>query len=187
MSEFTRILATLVLAANPLLMAGAMSWRPSPLVLGQAVVVAGLLLVVVSSVASPLLDALSIEPETFRVAAGVLLMVTGAAGAFPLPGPKAIPAPEPGGGQWRLVPAVFPMAWPGMASAGAVAAALNYGANDALQATHAAIFVSAAITFGVVYVLAGRYRLVTVAFGRLAGAALVVLGVSLIVSGVKAV
>ncbi len=187
MSEFPLVYFSLLLAMNPLLIASAMSWRPAPVVAGQAAVAGGVILAVLAAISEPLLDLLSIEPETFRIGAGAIMGVAGAAAFFPFHFPRAIPAPGESPGPATLVPVVFPIAWPGIASAGAVVVAMNYGANGELPATLVAVVLAAAVCGAVLVMLAGRYPFLSLAFGRLCGAALVVLAADMIVSGVKVV
>lgn len=187
MSELPLIYITLLLAANPLLIASAVSWRPTTQVAGMASGAGGAILLACAAIAEPLLDAISIEPETFRIAAGAIMAVSGAAAFFPFHMPRAIPGPGEHASGSPLVPVLFPIAWPGIASAGAVAAAMNYGANGELPATLVAVVLTAAVCGAVLVVLGGRHPFVSLAFGRLCGAALVVLAADMIVSGVKVV
>ena len=181
MSEFPRILVTLLFAANPFLLAAALGGRPRTTVLAQAAATAGLILIVAAGVAGPLLDALSIEPETFRIAAGVIMLVTGAAAAFPFGSPRAIPIGETG----RFVPGVFPLGWPGLASAGAVAAAMSYSADSGAGVTVIAAVLAVAVSLGALSVIARSPRIWPLSAGRFCGGVLVVLAVDLIVAGIQ--
>lgn len=183
MTDFLAITVTLILASNPLMLAASLHGRPDNAVLAKALVFALLLLVMLAGTGAPLLDALDIEPETFRVAAGAILLVSGAAAAFPFGGPRAIEAATKG----QILPAVFPIAWPGIATAAACAGAVNFGANDGGLVTSIACLVVVAVAGGVVSRLAGRARLAVLSGARFVGGVLIVAGVDLVISGVQSV
>ncbi|MGE0027155.1 MAG: hypothetical protein AB7O78_05495 [Thermoleophilia bacterium] len=123
---------------------------------GAALILAGVLL------ADPLLDALDISPESFRIGAGIVLAALGAA---------TLVRPRPGG------PAGALLVTPDLACM-AIAASADEGVGPALGA--------AAIALAVVAALALLPRLG--AAGRAApflAALQVVVGVALVVSGVR--
>jgi small neutral amino acid transporter SnatA (MarC family) len=94
--------------------------RASLLVPGAALVFAGA--VVLAAVAGRLLEALEVSPETFRLAAGLVLAVEG---AWTLLRPRPGPEPVLPGRLAALVPVAFPL----LLTPGLVALALAAGAD----------------------------------------------------------
>lgn len=183
MTDLATIAAVLVVASNPLALAASLQSRPRDTVLYRAVA-AGLAMLAVVALASPtVLEALDIEPQTFRIAAGVVFLVTGAGAILPFVGPRPIDPASSG----QLIPWLFPIAWPGIATAAACIAAANYAANDGRPVTLLACVIAVAIVGAVLLALAGRYRLITLAASRFLGGIIIVTGVDLIISGVQAV
>lgn len=183
MIDLATIAAVLVIAANPLALAGAMTSRPRDIDLFRAAGAALAILVVLALVGPNVLEALDIEPETFRIATGVVFLVSGAAAIVPFLGPRPIDAAA--GGQ--LVPWLFPIAWPGIATAAACIAAANYAANDGRGVTILAAVAAVALVLGVLVALAGRYRLISLAASRFLAGVIIVTGVDLVISGVQSV
>ncbi len=125
------------------------------------------------------LDALQLEPETFRISAGIVLAVTGA--AFILFGPFSYPV-EPG---WRS--GLFPLAFPLLAGPAALAAVLTRSADEGEPETViAALIVTAAVAAGV-FALSGRSTPVVPVLARLIGAVLIFRAVGLVIDGIRAV
>ena len=140
---------------------------------------AAALLLAATFAADAFLDALSLEPETFRIAAGVVMVVTGA--AFILFGPFSFPI-EPG---WKS--ALFPLAFPLLASPAAFAAVLTRSADKGEpQAVVAALVVTAAVAAGVLAV-SGRSSPIPGVLARVIGAVLIFRAVGLIIDGIRAV
>ena len=129
--------------------------------------------------ADAFLDVLELEPETFRISAAVILAVSGAAILFF--GPLSYPL-EPG---WKG--ALFPFAFPLLASPAALAAVLTRSADKGEpQAVLAALVVVGAVTVGV-FALSGRPVPFAAALARLIAALLIARAVGLLVDGVRAV
>lgn len=130
--------------------------------------------------ADPILDGLGVEPETFRVGAGVMLLVGGALavwnGATPHRGP------------WEgSAAALFPLALPLFATPAALAAAISYGADRGQGETLLAGVVAVAVAGVLLGVRAGRFEAGTDAAARITGALLVIVAAGLVVSGVRAI
>ena len=125
------------------------------------------------------LDALDLEPETFRISAGIVMAVTGV--AFILFGPLSYPV-EPG---WKggLVPFAFPL----LASPAAFAAVFTRSADKGEPQTVLAVLVVTAAVAAGVYALSGRSAPVVGALARVIGAVLVFRAVGLIIDGIRAV
>jgi len=126
------------------------------------VVAAGAALVVaLALVADPLLDALDISPESFRIAAGIVLVVMGAA---------TLARPRPGG------PAGALLVTPDLACM-AIAASADQGVGPALGAAAIALAAVAGLALLPRVRPAGRAAPFLAALGVIVGVALVVAGV----------
>ena len=187
MSEYLRLLVTFFAAANPAAVAMAMAvkrddrdarqpWMTA--IIGAAV--AALLFVVAVLVASSLVDWLQIEPETFRIAAGIVMAVSGAYTIW--------------FGRWgrhtddvgRLAP-VFPLGLPLLAGPAGLMAALSYSVDEGAGQTFGAIVVW--IVVGAILVVARppKSGAALDAIARITGALLVAIAAGLVVSGVRAI
>jgi small neutral amino acid transporter SnatA (MarC family) len=122
---------------------------------GAALILAGVLL------ADPLLDALDITPESFRIAAGIVLAAMGAA---------TLVRPRPGG------PAGALLVTPELACM-AIAASADQGIGPALGAAVIALAVVAALALLPRVAPAGRAAPFLAALAVVAGVALIVAGV----------
>ena len=146
----------------------------APGVVGGVAALAGL-----AAVAGPLLDALRITPEMFRIAAGLVLMIAAARMAL-----VPEPPPEPvASGPWA---AVWPVAYPRVVSPETITLAVTTGASDGLQPIALSIAGATLIALAAVP-LRGVGRRVVVALGRLLAAALVLVAVWLAVEGIRQV
>ncbi len=183
MTDFLVIAAVIVIASNPLMLASQLRERLPLDLLMRASAVALLILLVLAGAATPITGALNIEPETFRIAAGVVLMVSGAAAVFPLLSPKVIEVTS----RSQFVPAIVPIAWPGIANAAACMATANFGANDGGLVTSAAALAAIVVIAVVAHLLAGAFRLAVLSGARFLGGILIVTGVDMVISGVQAV
>ncbi len=153
--------------------------RLDPKVAAVAFVAGAALLLAATFAADAFLDALQLEPETFRISAGIVMAVTGA--AFLLFGPISYPL-EPG-----RKGAIFPFAFPLLASPAAFAAVLTRSADKGEpQVVLATLIVVAAVVAGV-FALSGRPRPVIPVMARLIGAVLIFRAVGLIIDGIRAV
>lgn len=182
MSDFLRIAATVFVAISPAAVAVAAErpgLRLSPRVLVLAAVIAVLAYSAAAAGANRLLDAIAIEPETFRVSAGLVMAV---GGVF------AVWSGSTGYGgeldsRWA---AAFPLALPVLVSPAGLAAVLSHSADgDAGAAAVAAVAVVAAAVLAVAF-RAGRFAAAD-ATARLSGALLIAFAGGMIVDGVRAV
>jgi small neutral amino acid transporter SnatA (MarC family) len=183
MTDFLRIAVTLLVAVSPAAAAAVAARAPSRIssrAAGVAAVVAVAAYLAAALVADWLLDAIDIEPETFRVSAGLVMavggllaVVTGGAGNS-----------EEWDGRW--VP-LFPLALPVLVTPAGLAATLSHSADgDTVEALGAAL-IAVGIAGAAVASNLGRYRAAADALARLSGALLVVFAGALIVDGVRAV
>jgi multiple antibiotic resistance protein len=188
-SDALRVLLVFLAAVNPA--ATALGARGLAVVTGPrsrqlAAASAGavmVLLIVLAVLADAILDALAVEPETFRIAAGIVLAISGMAAAIRL-------APsERGNGTWQ--DAVFPFAIPLLCGPATLMAALSYGADEALGAVIVGIVAAVGGATGLALLCARTQARAAVAaldgVARLTGALLIALGVGLVVHGVRAV
>jgi small neutral amino acid transporter SnatA (MarC family) len=134
---------------------------------------------VVAALADPLLDALDVSDPSFRVAAGIVAAIAGAADMFRRP-----PAPEPALDGWRA--ALVPVAVPVVARPALVVLALGAGADVSLLVTVGAVALGVALLTALVDRCpidgpAGRILRWT---GRLMAAGLIACAVILTVDGV---
>jgi small neutral amino acid transporter SnatA (MarC family) len=130
--------------------------------LAAAVAAGGALVLALALAADPLLDALDISPESFRIAAGIVLVVAGAA---------TLARPRPSG------PPAATLVTPELACM-AIAASADEGVGPAIAA--------AAVALAAVAALAGLPSVAPA--GRAApflAAVAVVVGVALVVAGVR--
>lgn len=176
MSDEVTALLAMAAAVNPPA-AGLAAGRqlPARLAAAAAAIAAGLLLVA-AALAHPALDALSVSPESFRVATGVVMIIAGAQVTL-----FARRSPDPGSGAWM---ALHPLAIPAIAGPAAVTLGINVSANHGfvLAAVAAAV---GALLGGLGAWLGPRVGSGTVA--RFIAALLIVLAISEIVDGVKSV
>ena len=133
----------------------------------------------VAAIADPLLDALDISDPSFRVAAGIVAVIAGAADMFRRP-----PPPEPSLAGWRA--ALIPVALPVVARPALIILALGAGADVDLLVSAAALAAGAGVLTGLA---ASRLTEGTAAralrwAGRLLGAGLLACGVVLTLDGV---
>ena len=181
MSDFLRLAVLLTAIVNPARLAGTVSFvtglrgRAATLIGGAAatLTVTGLLAVL----AGRLLDFLHISPETFRIAAGAIVLV--GALALLIRGVSRWPDLQPGPRR-----ALLPVAFPVLLAPEVVAAATSYGADEGAPVTTAAL----AIAYGVCVVsyraLAGRPAGIRVGVERLAAVVATAAGLALVVSGI---
>jgi small neutral amino acid transporter SnatA (MarC family) len=130
--------------------------------------------------AEPILDGLGVEPETFRVGAGVVFLVGGALAAWQGGAPHR--------GPWEGATAgVFPLGLPVLATAAAIAAAVTYGADRGEGETAAAAAIMLVVAALAIALRAGRWEAACDALARVTGGLLVMVAAGLIVSGVRAI
>lgn len=152
-----------------------LSWK----VAAVAFLAAAALLLAVTFAADTFLDTLELEPETFRISAGIVMAVTGA--ALLLFGPFAYTV-QPG-----RKGAIFPLAFPLLASPAAFAAVLTRSADKGEpQVVLASLVVVGAVAAGV-FALSGRPVPFAGALARLIGALLIFRAVGLVIDGIRSV
>ena len=151
--------------------------RMTVLVTGALVASTGVL--AIAGWSGPILDALEVSPETFRLAAGIVVAV---AAVITLARPRPPEEPEAGG----LLAGVWPVAYPRLLSAEVVALALTTGTKEGVAAT----LVAAGIAFGSAVALGILRRTtftdrVLLNLGRLVTVLLVIVAVFLMVDGIR--
>lgn len=184
MSGFWLTLLLLIAAVNPAAAFATMSAAPDG---GRARALAALIgfgvaaapLLAVAFGADAILEALELEPETFRVSAGIVLAAAGAATILFGPFAWAVE------GGWRG--ALFPLAFPLLATPAALVAALSRAGDKGEAGVVIAALIVIAAAAGVTALAGGRGRTAADALARLTGALAVVLAAGLIVEGVRAV
>ena len=176
--------AVLVLALNPARAAFAIprAGRSRPTVAGVAAaggVLGGLAVCAAAAVGSPLLDALDVSDPSFRIAAGVLAALAGAADLFRRP-----PPPEPALAGWSA--ALVPVAIPAVARPALLVLALGAGADEGVLVSAGAMATGVALLTGLAVAWPGEGHGGRVLrwTGRLLAAGLVAAGVVLAVDGV---
>ena len=184
MSGFWLTLLLLIAAVNPATAfaaataaTGALRARATAALIGFLAAAAALAAAALG--ADAILDALELEPETFRVSAGIVLAATGVAAL--VFGPFAWPAGE----GWKG--ALFPLAFPLLAGPAALAATVSRASDEGVAGALAAALIAVAVAAGATVVAAGRSRIAADALARLTGALAVALAAGLVVDGVRAV
>lgn len=182
MTDFLRLLVVFLAAVNPagfaLVAGGLTPERGRWLALAAGGVLTGMLVLAAVFGAERLLDFLEVAPESFRLAAGVVLMVVGVQVLWGL-----APRPVAGAG---LAAGLFPVAIPLLASPATLAAAVSHSVDDGEAVTLAASLLALAVAL----LLAVRPPPAARALdglSRLTGALLVVIAAGLMVSGVRAI
>jgi multiple antibiotic resistance protein len=187
MNEYLRLLVAFIAAVNPAAVAVAMAarggghdarlaWRTPAIGLFVALVIYAVL----ASVAVPLLDWLQIEPETFRIAAGIVVAV---GGVFALwRGRWGDPGRDPGDGV-----AIFPLALPLLAGPWGLAAVLSYSVDHGIGLAIGAAAPAVAVAAGLVAMNPAKGAVALDAIARITGALAVAIAAGLIVSGVRAI
>jgi small neutral amino acid transporter SnatA (MarC family) len=176
--------AALVLALNPARAAFGVPRAPrSPrTIVGVAAlggVIAGLVVCAVAAAGGPLLEALDVSEPSFRIAAGIVAGLAGAADLFRRP-----PPPEPALAGWRA--ALIPVAIPVAARPALLLLALGAGAERGVLVSAGAMAIAIALLIGLTAggPTEGPGGRVLRWAGRLLAAALVACGVILAVDGV---
>lgn len=183
MTELLQLALYFFASVNPAAAAAAPRPRGQSLraeVIAGGSAVALVVLALAAVLAEPILDGLGVEPETFRVGAGVVLLVSGALAVW-----RGAAAHQ---GSWEgRGAALFPLGLPVLATPAAVAAAICYGADDGASKTIGASLIVVAAAAALLFARAGRYQAAIDAVARLTGAALVVVAAGLVVDGVRAI
>ena len=187
MSDYLRLLLIFAVAINP-----AAAWRAfepiqknlgrrRAVTTGLAVVVAGGMFVASVAVADPLLDWLDVAPETFRIATGIVMAVSGM--LVLVLGRSAIAMPSEDASGWQA--GIFPLAIPLLAGPAALIAGMSYGVDEgeakAWLAAMPAVVVGAALAL----VPLARWRPVADGVARVCAGVLVIVASGLVVEGVR--
>jgi multiple antibiotic resistance protein len=178
MSDYFELLLIFIAAVNPPAVVLALERRDAKAAaLGGAV--AAVLVLLAALLGEDLLAALDIEPESFRIAAAIVMAISGCAALLRL----RTAAPAPAG--WQA--GIFPLAVPLLGGPAVLVAAVSYGVDEgagpALAAALPVIAVAAALTL---YPVA-RWRPAADGLARILGALLVVVAAGLAIDGVRAV
>lgn len=183
MTDFLQLFIYLLVAVNPA--AAASAPEPPGRRLNATTLLAGVglafvLLSLAAALADAILDGLGVEPETFRVGAGVILLVCGALAVWQGGAPHR--------GPWEgSSAALFPLGLPVLATPAALAAAVSYGADEGSFETILAAAFALLIAAGAIGLRAGRYQAACDGVARVFGAGLVAVAAGLIVDGVRAI
>jgi len=185
MTDYLRLAVAFFAAINPAAVALAFALRTDappreqraiPVAVG-CTVAAGLFAIAVLT-ADAALDFLKIEPETFRVAAGVVMAAIGVLGLWPRrSGPAVLPA------GWRA--GVYPLGLPLLAGPAGLMAAVSYGADKGAGLAFVSILPTLVITATLAILAAPRLRIPMLVLALWTGALLVAVAAGLIVSGVR--
>jgi small neutral amino acid transporter SnatA (MarC family) len=171
--SFAFLVFALVGAVNPCRVRLALPERREAVALGALLALGSA--AAVAAVGAAFLDALDISPESFRLAAAVVLALEGAR-ALVLPRPGA--EPELAG----LGAAIVPVAFPLLLTPGVVALALAAGGDEiAAEAAGALALAFGCVLAATLVPRSGRADALLAAGGRLLGAAEIVAGIALAV------
>jgi multiple antibiotic resistance protein len=186
MSDFVLVLLAFIAAINPPAVALA-AVRAAPtdrrgraITAAMAFALALPFYIAFAAFADDMLDALDIEPESFRVAAGIVMATTGAYAVW-----RAHVAAAPAAG--TRFDAIFPLALPILACPAGLVAAISYGADEGAGTTIAATAIPLAAAAVLIVPPALRWRPAADGLARTLGALLVAIAAGLIVDGVRAV
>lgn len=164
-------------AVNPSRVRLALPERRATVALGALVALGAV--AAIAAIGGPLLDAVDISPESFRLGAALVLALEGSrAVLFGRPGAE----PELAG----LLAAVVPVAFPLLLTPGVVALAVAAGGDDVeAEAVGALAFALVVVIAGTVVRRNPRNDALLVAGGRLLGALEIAAGVALAVSAIR--
>jgi small neutral amino acid transporter SnatA (MarC family) len=138
-------------------------------------------LVALAALARSLLSALEISPETFRIAAGLVLVVIAAWMLF-VPVPADEPIPDGAGA------ALWPVAYPRVVSPETIALALTTGASDGVGATFCGLVAAGALLVALGPIRRGPLSArILASGGRVFAVVLVLIGIWLVLQGVREV
>jgi small neutral amino acid transporter SnatA (MarC family) len=149
--------------------------------LGVGIAIGVSFLVLLGVTAGSLLDALEISPETFRIAAGFVMVIVAAWMIF-VPVPTTEPVPD------GVLAWVWPVAYPRLVSPESIMLALSVGASDGIGLVWPGLTTASAMLFGLGLVKVGPLtgRLMA-SVGRIFAVVLVLVGVWLALQGVRQV
>lgn len=138
------------------------------------------LLALAAAAADPLLDFLDVAPETFRLAAGVVMLTAAVHVVW-----RGRMAAAPALGDWK--DGVFPLALPLLAGPAALVAAVSYGAGEGPWLTFLAAMPWLAVAAALAWLGPSKRLAWADALARITGALLVAAAAGLIVDGVRAI
>lgn len=183
MSEVLRIAATMFVAISPAAVAVAVE-RPGLRLPARTAMLAAIVAIAVYASAAIgadwLLEAIDIEPETFRVSAGLVMAV---GGVFAIWSGSAACGGE-FDSRWN---AIFPLALPILISPAGLAAVISHSADGHSGAAIGAAAVAVGLAALSVAARLGRFRAAADGVARVSGALLIAFAGALIVDGVRAV
>jgi len=182
-SNYLQLLVIFFAAINPAAVAiageGLRGRTSRPLLLaGVGLTLAAALYLFAAAIADNLLDFLDVAPETFRIAAGIVMAT---AGVYALWRARVAVADAEDG--WQA--AVFPLAIPLLAGPAGLIAALSYGADEGVWMAFGAAIVPLAVAGLLAVTPLRRGAVAADAIARLLGALLVIVAAGLIVEGVR--
>lgn len=175
--SFAFLLFALVAAVNPCRVRLVLPERRSAVALGALLALGSA--AAVAAVGGAFLDALDISPETFRLAAGVVLALEGARVLV-----LARPTEEPrlGGLAAALVPVAFPL----LLTPGVVVLALAAGGDEvAAEAVGGLALAFALVLLATFFPRSERADAILAAGGRVLGAAEIAAGIALAVDALR--
>ena len=182
MTDFPQLLFVFLVAVNPASQARLLGSTTGSTRMWAAAwgFCMGAVLLVAATVGAPaFLEFLEVEPETFRIAAGIVIATWGIR--------SMLPFPATAGEGGLLLRGAIPLGWPGIANPAAIAAALSLGADSDRAGVVFAAVLWCAVAATVALRTAPRFLVamtwVTVTLGALAA----IVGANLIVDGVLAV
>ncbi len=185
MTDFLRLVVVFLAAVNPAaaavstLRAGATDGsRPRAALAAGAVAAMGIAALAVA-LAGRLLDFLEIAPESFRLGAGIVFAVFGAEALWF--------GGLPGRGSGGSFPALALVIAGLLAGPALLTGAVNYGADEGFGRPFGAIAISIAVAAALIAARPTKAGTELEAAARVTGALLIVVGVGLGVSGVRAI
>ena len=153
--------------------------RMGPLASGAAIGLGALL--ALAALARSLLDALEISPETFRIAAGLVLVIVAARMLF-VSVPPAEPVPDGAGA------ALWPVAYPRVISPETITLVLTSAASDGVGAMLPGLVSATVVLVALGLIRTGSLsKRVLANLGRVLAVALVLVGIWLALQGVREV
>lgn len=184
MSDFLRMLRVFFAVVNPAALLLAVRPRLEGrsdrlMTLGTGAALAGLVIVAAVLGSEMMLDALDIEPETFRTSAGIVMAAVGVLAVWQAHNDYEIESSWRGG--------VFPIGIPLLLGPATLVVALSYSDEPGIWQTLVAGVILVAAAAAAVAWLPKIWDVALGAVARLSGALLIVYAVALIVSGVQAV
>lgn len=176
-----RVIIAIFVAVNPAAAAGAVSGQPLPIrMLATAAVVAAAAYAGLAIGADGILDGLGVEPETFRVSAGLVMAAGGILAV--VAGSAAHRGPGDGTRTW-----LFPFLLPALVAPAGMAAVVSYGADEGAAVASAGGVLAVAVAAAATRIVGGRHAAAADALARVMGVLLVAFAGGLAVDGVRAI